>query len=158
MFKIGHSKDVHQLVNNRKLIIGGETLEFEKGLLGHSDADVLVHAVAESIIGALGLGDLGTLYPDNDQEFKDCNSMLFLDDLKVILKKQDYKICNIDATIFAEAPKMLVHTPKMKSNIANALGVDPSLVNVKATRGEKMGFIGRGEGIGAESVVLITRD
>jgi len=153
--RIGHSKDVHQLVANRPLILGGVLIEHTLGLKGHSDADVLTHTVIESIIGALGLGDIGTHFPDTDETYKGANSMDLLKATKVILDNSPYKIGNLDATIFAEAPKMRPFVEQMRSNLAKVLQIKTNQINVKATRGEKMGFIGRGEGMGAECVVLL---
>jgi len=153
--RIGHSKDVHKLVENRPLILGGKQIDHHHGLLGHSDADVLVHVVIESIIGALGLGDIGTHFPDTDPVYKGVNSMDLLAATKVMLDESNYQICNLDATIYAEAPKMRPHIDDMRQNVAKALDINTSQVNIKATRGEGMGFIGRCEGMGAECVVLL---
>ncbi len=158
MIKIGHSYDIHKLTNERKLILGGITIEHEFGLLGHSDADVLLHAITEAIIGALGLGDLGTFFPDTSNEFKGINSMELLKKIINIMKLEGYVINNIDATIFAQAPKMNSYIQKMRENIAKNIGIDSNLINIKATTGEKLGFIGRKEGMAAEAVVLITND
>lgn len=158
MIRIGHSKDIHQLKENRKLVLGGVEIDYEKGLYGHSDADVLVHAIVESIIGGLAEGDIGTFFPDDDLKYKDSNSMDFFLTVKELLKEKKYNINNIDATIFAEKPKMAQHIPKMRSTIAIALDIDVSQINIKATRGEKMGPIGKGEGIAAEAVVLMSND
>lgn len=158
MYKIGHSKDVHQLIENRKLILGGIEIPHNKGLLGHSDADVLLHAIIESLIGAMGLGDIGTLFPDTDNKYKNISSLILLEQTNELLVKNNYKINNIDATIFVEKPKMKPHISKMKEKIAKTLNVELEQINIKATRGEGMGFVGREEGIGAESVCLIIKD
>ncbi len=153
--KIGHSKDIHRLEYGRKLIIGGVELKHDYGLVGHSDADVLLHAITESIIGAMGLGDIGTFFPDTDPKYKNIDSTLLLRETIDIMYKNNYKINNIDSTIFAEQPKMLTHVPKMRKVIASICGVDETKINIKATRGEKVGIIGREEAIGAEAVVLL---
>ena len=155
--RIGHSKDVHQLVKGRPLVLGGVIIDHPLGLAGHSDADVLTHAVIESIIGALGLGDIGTHFPDTDPRFKGANSLDLLCSTAQLLSSSGYQVGNIDATIFAETPKMKPYISQMRSNLAKVLAVDVSQVNVKATRGEKMGYIGRGEGMGAESVCLLMK-
>jgi len=153
--RIGHSKDVHQLVEGRPLILGGKVIPHTHGLKGHSDADVLAHVVIEAIIGALGLGDIGTHFPDTDPVYKGANSMDLLRETKKLLTASLYKLGNLDATIFAEVPKMRPHIDEMRQNIADVLAVDVSQVNVKATRGEGMGFIGRGEGMAAECVLIL---
>jgi len=153
--RIGHSKDVHQLVEGRPLILGGVTIEHPKGLLGHSDADVLCHAVTEAIIGAMGLGDIGKHFPDTDPAYKGADSRVLLRAVNEMMAANGYSLGNLDATIFAEKPKMAPHIEKMRENIASDLGVQLHQVNIKATRGEKMGFIGREEGMGAECVVLL---
>lgn len=153
--RIGHSKDVHRLVEGRALILGGVEIEHHLGLDGHSDADVLTHVVIESIIGALGFGDIGKHFPDTDPIYKGANSMDLLKATKEMLDKSAYKIANLDATIFAEQPKMRPHIDAMRKNIAHILKINVTQVNVKATRGEKMGFVGREEGMGAECVVLL---
>ncbi len=158
MIKIGHSYDVHRLVEERKLILGGLEIKHTKGLLGHSDADVLLHAITESIIGALALGDIGTLFPDTDDQYKGIDSMILLTKVIEIMKDNNYRIGNIDATLYLEQPKMRPHIDNMRANIANNIGIDITQVNLKATRGERMGFIGREEGIAAESVVLLFKN
>jgi 2-C-methyl-D-erythritol 2,4-cyclodiphosphate synthase len=155
MYKIGHSKDTHRLVTNRKLILGGLEIPFEFGLLGHSDADVVLHVVAESIIGALGLGDLGTFFPDTDPQYKDRRSDYFVKTVVKMMVDLGYNVNNIDITIYLEKPILKDYKPLMKNNIAKLLQIDPSLVNVKATRGEGLGYVGRMEGISAEAVVLL---
>jgi 2-C-methyl-D-erythritol 2,4-cyclodiphosphate synthase len=153
--RIGHSKDVHRLVENRPLILGGVEIEHHLGLHGHSDADVLIHVVIESILGALSLGDIGKHFPDTDPAYQGANSMNLLSATKKMLDQSDYKIGNLDATIYAESPKMRPHIDAMRENIAKTLEIDITQVNVKATRGEGMGFIGRSEGMGAECVILL---
>lgn len=153
--RIGHSKDVHRLVEGRPLILGGVEIEHQLGLDGHSDADVLTHVVIESIIGALALGDIGKHFPDTDPAYKGANSMDLLTATKAMLDESAYKIANLDATIFAEKPKMRPHIDSMRTNIARTLDINLTQVNIKATRGEKMGFVGREEGMGAECVVLL---
>ncbi len=158
MIKIGHSYDVHRLVEDRKLILGGLEIEHTKGLLGHSDADVLLHAITESIIGALALGDIGTLFPDTDDKYKGIDSMILLTEVIEIMKQHNYRIGNIDATLYLEQPKMRPHIDNMRKNIARNIGIELEQINLKATRGERMGFIGREEGIAAEAVVLLFKN
>ena len=156
--RIGQSKDVHRLVEGRDLIIGGVKIPYEKGLLGHSDADVLLHAIIESLIGAMGLKDIGTHFSDKDERYKDVSSLLLLDETYKMLKKNGYKIINIDSLIIIEKPKMATHIDQMRKNIAEHLHCDESQINVKATCGEGMDFIGHGEGAMAEAVCLIDED
>lgn len=153
--RIGQSIDIHQLVEGRPLILGGVEIQHEKGLLGHSDADVLVHAIMESIIGALGLGDLGKHFPDTDPQYKGISSMLLLKKTAELMEERHYRVGNIDATILAERPKMAAHIPQMTKNIAACLKTEPSRINIKATRGEKMGFVGHEEGMAAMAVCLL---
>lgn len=153
--RIGQSTDIHQLVEGRDLILGGVKIEYEKGLLGHSDADVLLHAVCEAIIGALGLGDLGKHFPDTDPKYKGINSMILLAEVYKLMDLEGYKIGNVDSTVLLEQPKLAPHKAKMEENIAKVLHTDVKNINVKATRGEKMGFVGRKEGIMAQAVVLL---
>lgn len=155
--RIGHGYDVHRLCENRKLIIGGVEIEYEKGLLGHSDADVLLHAVSDALLGAAAMGDIGGMFPDNDPAFKDADSLVLLKKVVERLAESGYKAVNIDATIIAQRPKMSPHIPEMRSNIAEALGVDVDCINVKATTEEKLGFTGSGEGISANCVCLIDK-
>lgn len=155
--RIGHGYDVHRLCENRKLIIGGVEIEYEKGLLGHSDADVLLHAVSDSLLGAAAMGDIGGMFPDNDPQFKDADSLVLLKQVTQRLSASGYKTVNIDATIIAQKPKMSPHIPQMRTNIASALGIGVDFVNVKATTEEKLGFTGSGEGISAHCVCLIER-
>lgn len=156
--RIGQSKDVHRLVEGRDLIIGGVKIPYEKGLLGHSDADVLLHAVIESLIGAMGLKDIGTHFSDKSDEFKDISSLILLDRTYDMLKEHGYHVINIDSLIVIEKPKMAPYIDEMRNNIAAHLHCDPCQINVKATCGEGMGFIGRGEGAMAEAVCLIDED
>ncbi len=156
--RIGHGYDVHRLCENRKLIIGGVEIEYEKGLLGHSDADVLLHAVSDSLLGAAAMGDIGGMFPDNDPAFKDADSLVLLKKVVERLAAAGYKTVNIDATIIAQKPKMSPHILKMRQNIADALGVDTDCVNVKATTEEKLGFTGSGEGISSHCVCLIDKE
>ena len=156
MIRIGHGFDVHALVAGRKCIIGGVTIPFDKGLDGHSDADVLLHAVCDALLGAAALGDIGKHFPNTDVRYKDINSRELLRHVAKLLKENGLKASNIDATVIAEAPKLAPHIAKMCANIAADVGLDVSCVNVKATTTERLGFTGRGEGIAAEAVCLIT--
>ena len=155
MMRIGQSTDIHQLVEGRRCIIGGVEIPYEKGLLGHSDADVLFHVVAESILGALGIGDLGEHFADTASENKDLNSSDIVKFAVKEMKKQGYTVANIDTIVLCQAPKLSPYKNLMCQNIARILEISPKQVNVKATTGEKMGFIGRGEGIMAQCVVLL---
>ncbi len=153
--RIGQGSDVHQLVENRKLIIGGVTIPYEKGLLGHSDADVLLHALCDALLGAAALGDIGKHFSDTDAQFKNIDSRVLLRNVYQLLQKQGYGIMNIDATITAQAPKMAPHIPAMIANIARDLAIPESNINIKAKTAEHLGAIGRKEGIMAEAVCLI---
>lgn len=153
--RIGHGFDVHAFATDRKLIIGGVEIPYEKGLLGHSDADVLLHAICDALLGAAALGDIGKHFPDSDPRYKGIDSRLLLKHVAALIKEKGYGILNIDATIIAQAPRMAVHISKMVVNIAEDIGVDPDQINVKATTTEKLGFTGRSEGIAAEAVCLI---
>lgn len=153
--RIGQSIDIHQLVEGRKLILGGVEIPYEKGLKGHSDADVLLHAIIESIIGALGEGDIGKHFPDTDDRYKGISSMILLEETYKLMNEKGYKIGNVDAIIMTEQPKMAPHIPTMRHNISKALHCDVTQINVKATRGEKLGFVGRGEGIVSQAVCLL---
>ncbi|EHB54239.1 2-C-methyl-D-erythritol 2,4-cyclodiphosphate synthase [Paenibacillus lactis] len=157
MIRVGHGFDVHQLVEGRPCIIGGVTIPYEKGLLGHSDADVLLHAIADSILGALGLGDIGRHFPDTDPAFKDADSLKLLEQVWVMAAEKGYKLGNVDATIIAQKPKMAPYIPQMTEVIAKALDAEVEQVNVKATTTEQLGFTGRGEGIAAQSVVCLVK-
>lgn len=158
MIRVGQGFDVHQLVEGRPCIIGGVTIPYEKGLLGHSDADVLLHAVTDAILGALGLGDIGKHFPDTDEAFKDADSLKLLERVWTLAKERGYRLGNIDSTIIAQRPKMLPYIPRMAEIIAAALEADVAQVNVKATTTEQLGFAGRGEGIAAQSVVLLVKE
>lgn len=158
MIAVGQGFDVHQLVEGRPCIIGGVTIPYEKGLLGHSDADVLLHAVSDAILGALGLGDIGRHFPDTDPAFKDADSLKLLEQVWALATERGYKLGNIDSTIIAQKPKMAPYIPQMTEIIARALNADPSKVNVKATTTEQLGFPGRGEGIAAQSIVCLLQD
>ncbi|MCR5653760.1 MAG: 2-C-methyl-D-erythritol 2,4-cyclodiphosphate synthase [Ruminococcus sp.] len=153
--RIGHGYDVHKLVEGRKLILGGVDIPYEKGLLGHSDADVLLHAVMDALLGAAALGDIGKLFPDTDERFKGADSILLLKEVCRVLAENGYKIVNIDSTVIAQRPKLKDSIVTMRGNIAEACGVDVSQVSVKATTEEKLGFTGSGEGIAAHAVCLI---
>ncbi|BDG45524.1 MULTISPECIES: 2-C-methyl-D-erythritol 2,4-cyclodiphosphate synthase [Parageobacillus] len=157
MFRIGQGFDVHQLVEGRPLIIGGVRIPYEKGLLGHSDADVLLHAVADACLGAIGAGDIGKHFPDTDERYKDADSALLLKQVWELVKHQGYELVNLDCTVIAQKPKMAPHIEQMKENIAKLLEGEPSQINVKATTTEKLGFTGRGEGIAAQAVVLLQK-
>ena len=155
MLRIGHGYDVHKLVENRKLIIGGVEIPYEKGLLGHSDADVLLHAVSDALMGAAALGDIGCIFPDNDPEFKDADSLLLLREVVSLLSSKGFSIVNIDATLIAQSPKMRPYIEAMRNNIADACGVSADFISVKATTEEGLGFTGSGEGISAHAVCLV---
>ena len=153
--RIGQGFDAHALVAGRKLIIGGVEIPHEKGLAGHSDADVLIHAVCDALLGAAGLGDIGTHFPDTDARYKGIDSRKLLREVAQLLRQKKLRVANVDATIIAQAPKMAPHTAAMRANLASDLGVAPDAVNVKAKTTEKLGFTGRGEGIAAEAVALL---
>ena len=153
--RIGQGFDVHQLVEGRKLIIGGVEIPYERGLLGHSDADVLLHAICDALLGAAALGDIGRHFPDSDPRYQGIDSRRLLREVMKLLKDKGYGIVNLDATIIAQAPKMAPHIEQMVANIAADLGVEVGCVNVKATTTEKLGYTGRGEGIAAQAVCLI---
>ena len=153
--RIGQGYDVHRLTEGRKLIIGGVTIPYEKGLLGHSDADVLLHAVMDALLGAAALGDIGAHFPDTDEKYKGADSLKLLSEVGWMLSDKMYFIQNIDATIIAQAPKMRPYIDEMRKNIADTLGIDMDQVNVKATTEEHLGFTGRGEGISASAVCVL---
>ena len=157
MIRIGHGYDVHAFADDRKCIIGGVDIPCEKGLLGHSDADVLLHAISDSLLGAAALGDIGEHFPDTDPAFKGADSLVLLKHVVSLIHKEGYKVVNIDATIIAQIPKMAPHIVKMRENIAEALEVSVDCVNVKATTEEKLGFTGRTEGISSHCVCLIEK-
>ena len=153
--RIGHGYDVHKLVEGRKLILGGVTVPHEKGLLGHSDADVLLHAVSDALLGAAALGDIGKHFPDTDEAFKDADSRVLLRRVIELIAKKGFKVGNIDATVIAQAPKLAPYIETMKNNIAKDCGVSADRINVKATTEEHLGFTGRKEGISAHAVCII---
>lgn len=153
--RIGHGYDVHRLVEGRKLILGGVEIEYEKGLLGHSDADVLLHAVCDALLGAAGLGDIGKHFPDTDSAFKGIDSRLLLRRTVALISEKGFKVGNIDATVLAQRPKLAPHINDMCKNIADDIGIDVSCVNVKATTEEGLGFTGALEGISAHAVCLL---
>ncbi len=153
--RVGLGYDVHRLESGRDLIIGGVKIEYEKGLLGHSDADVLTHAIMDALLGAACLGDIGLHFPDTAGEFKDISSIVLLERVRELIKEAGYEIGNIDATIIAQAPKMRPYIDDMRKNIADALKIDINQVNIKATTEEHLGFTGRGEGISSEAICLL---
>ena len=153
--RIGQGFDVHQLVAGRKLVVGGVEIPHDKGLLGHSDADVLLHAICDALLGAAALGDIGKHFPDSDERYKGIDSRKLLREVASLLKSRGHLVVNVDATIIAEAPRMAPHISAMVKNIASDLGIDPGQVNVKATTTEKLGFTGRGEGIAAQAICLV---
>jgi len=153
--RIGTGFDVHRMVAGRKLVIGGVEIAHEKGLLGHSDADVLLHAICDALLGAASLGDIGKHFPDSNQKYKDIDSRKLLREVRKLLADRGRRVLNVDATIIAEAPRMAPHIPLMVANIADDLGIEPHCVNVKATTTEGLGYTGRGEGIAAQAVCLV---
>lgn len=153
--RIGHGYDVHKLIENRKLIIGGVDIPHEKGLLGHSDADVLLHAIMDALLGAAALGDIGKHFPDTDERYKGADSILLLKEVCKLLDEKGYTIENIDSTVIAQAPKLKPYIEQMRENIANACNITVDRVNVKATTEEKLGFTGNKEGIASHAVCLI---
>ncbi len=155
--RIGQGFDVHALVAGRKLVIGGVDIAYEKGLDGHSDADVLLHALCDALLGAAALGDIGRHFPDTDASYKNADSRVLLREVSRLVQAEGYRVVNIDATIVAQAPKMAPHVPAMVDNIAADLGLSRAQVNVKAKTTERLGFIGRGEGIAAQAVALLDR-
>lgn len=155
--RVGLGYDVHKLVKDRALILGGERIPYEKGLLGHSDADVLLHAIMDAILGAAALGDIGKWFPDTEEKYKGASSIELLEEVSSILNKEGYKLVNIDATIVAQAPKMRPYIDRMRENIAEALNVEINQINVKATTEEGLGFTGNGEGISSQAICFIER-
>ena len=153
--RIGHGYDVHKLVEGRDLILGGVKIEYEKGLLGHSDADVLLHAVSDALLGAAGLGDIGKHFPDTDPKYKGADSLVLLQVVARRVKEAGYRVSNIDVTMIAQRPKLAPHIPQMVLNIASAVGIDAGRVNVKATTEEKLGFTGEGLGMSCHAVCLL---
>ncbi len=158
MIRVGQGFDVHQLVEGRPCIIGGVTIPYEKGLLGHSDADVLLHTIADAALGALGLGDIGKHFPDTDPAFKDADSVKLLQHVWGLIRERGYRLGNVDATIIAQKPKMLPYIPQMVEVIASVLEAEADQVNVKATTTEWLGFTGRGEGIAAQAVICLVKE
>ncbi|HJB29014.1 MAG TPA: 2-C-methyl-D-erythritol 2,4-cyclodiphosphate synthase [Candidatus Blautia faecavium] len=156
--RVGMGYDVHRLIPDRDLIIGGVKIPFEKGLLGHSDADVLLHAVMDALLGAAALGDIGRHFPDTDPAYKGISSVLLLEKVRDLLESHGFSIGNIDATVIAQRPKMAPHIPQMKENMAKALGIPKDCINIKATTEEKLGFTGREEGIAAQAVCLLNNE
>lgn len=153
--RIGMGYDVHKLVEGRELILGGVNIPWEKGLLGHSDADVLIHAVMDALLGAAALGDIGRHFPDTDPAYKGISSIVLLQHVAVLLKENGFAVVNIDATVIAQKPKMAPHIPRMTENMAEALGIEQSRLNIKATTEEGLGFTGRGEGIASQAICLL---
>lgn len=157
MYRIGNASDIHKLVPDRKLFLGTIEIPFDKGLLGHSDGDCLVHAIVNALIGAMGLGDIGKFFPDNDPKYKDISSSYFLKEVKLLLQKNHYEIVNIDSIVMLEKPILRPYIDAMRESISGLLEIKPEQVNIKATRGEGLGFIGEGLGIEARTVVLIKK-
>jgi 2-C-methyl-D-erythritol 2,4-cyclodiphosphate synthase len=155
--RIGHGYDVHKLVEGRRLILGGVDIPYEKGLLGHSDADVLLHAISDSLLGAAALGDIGKHFPDTDAAYKNADSLVLLKRVNELLLSAGYRASNVDATVIAQAPKLAMHIEQMRKNIASALGKELCDISVKATTEERLGFTGRGEGISAHAVCIIEK-
>ena len=155
--RIGHGYDVHRLVEGRRLILGGVDIPWEKGLLGHSDADVLVHAIMDALTGAARLGDIGKLFPDTDPAYAGISSIKLLREVGRLLGEKGFEVVNIDATLLAQAPKVGPYRPQMAANVAEALGIDPEQVNIKATTEEGLGFTGDGSGMAAHAVVLLEK-
>ena len=155
--RIGHGYDVHRLVEGRQLILGGVDIPWERGLLGHSDADVLTHAVMDALLGAAGLGDIGQHFPDTDPAYAGADSLKLLEHVAGLLRERGFAVGNVDATVLAQRPKLAPHIPQMRDNLARAMGVDPGQVNVKATTEEGLGFTGSGEGMVAHAVALIEK-
>ena len=155
MMRIGQGYDVHRLVEGRRLILGGVEIPYEKGLLGHSDADVLLHAISDALLGSAALGDIGKLFPDNDPALKDADSLALLHKVNIHLNAAGYRVVNVDATVLAQAPKLAPHIAQMRANIARALGIDRSFVSVKATTEEGLGFTGEKLGIAAQAICLV---
>ena len=158
MFRIGHGYDVHRFAENRKLILGGVTIPYEKGLLGHSDADVLLHAISDALLGAAALGDIGKHFPDTDDRWKGADSLLLLEACAALLRKEGYRIGNVDATVIAQKPKLAPYIVRMRENIARACGTDVGSVSVKATTEEGLGFTGELLGVSAHAVCLIEKE
>lgn len=155
--RIGHGYDVHRLTEGRRLILGGVEIPWEKGLLGHSDADVLTHAVMDALLGAAGLGDIGRHFPDTDPAYAGADSLKLLEHVVRLLRERDFTVGNVDTTVLAQRPKLAPHIPEMRDNLARTMGVEPGQVNVKATTEEGLGFTGSGEGMAAHAVALIEK-
>lgn len=155
--RVGHGYDVHRLVSGRKLILGGVEIPFEKGLDGHSDADVLTHAVMDALLGACGLGDIGRHFPDTDERYRGISSLLLLDHVATLLRQQGYGVVNVDVTLLAQAPKVGPYRQQMVENLASHLGITPEQINVKATTEEHLGFTGSGEGMACHAVALVEK-
>jgi 2-C-methyl-D-erythritol 2,4-cyclodiphosphate synthase len=152
-FRVGHGFDVHALADGHRLVLGGVAIDFSKGLVGHSDADVLIHAICDALLGAAGLGDIGRHFPDTNPLYKDADSRELLREVAKLI--YPYQVVNIDATVIAQAPKIQPYVPAMQNNLGSDMGIEANRVNIKATTTEKLGFIGRGEGIAAEAVALL---
>ena len=155
--RVGHGYDVHRLVEGRALILGGVTVPFDRGLLGHSDADVLTHAVMDALLGAAALGDIGKLFPDSDAAYAGADSIALLERVTALLREHGWQVGNVDATVVAQAPRLAPYIPKMRRRLAEAMGLDVDCVSVKATTEERLGFTGSGEGMAAHAVALIER-
>lgn len=155
--RIGHGYDVHRLVPDRRLVLGGVEIPFERGLLGHSDADVLTHAVMDALLGAAALGDIGQHFPDHDPAYAGADSLVLLDQVTVLLAERGWRVGNVDATVIVQRPKLASYIPQMRANLARRMGVELEQVNVKATTEEGLGFTGGGEGIAAHAVVLLEK-
>ena len=155
--RVGHGYDVHRLVEGRALILGGVTVPFDRGLLGHSDADVLTHAVMDALLGAAALGDIGKLFPDSDAAYAGADSIVLLERVTALLREHGWQVGNVDATVVAQAPKLAPYIPEMRQRLAEAMGLDVDCVSVKATTEERLGFTGSGEGMAAHAVALIER-
>lgn len=157
MMRIGHGYDVHRLTQDRRLILGGVEIPFEKGLLGHSDADVLTHAVMDALLGAAGLGDIGKHFPDTDPAYKGADSLKLLEHVITLLKTRGWQVGNVDVTVIAQRPKLAAYIPRMRDNLALRLGIEADCVNIKATTEEKLGFTGSGDGMAAHAVCLLNK-
>ena len=155
--RIGHGYDVHRLVEGRDLILGGVKIDYEKGLLGHSDADVLLHAVSDALLGAAGLGDIGKRFPDSEERYRGISSLLLLKEVGKCLRENGWQVVNLDSTIVAQAPKLSPYRKAMRRNLAGALGIDEASVSVKATTEERLGFTGDGSGMAAQAIALIEK-
>ncbi len=155
--RVGHGYDVHRLVEGRALILGGVTVPFDRGLLGHSDADVLTHAVMDALLGAAALGDIGQLFPDSDAAYAGADSIVLLERVTALLREHGWQVGNVDATVVAQTPKLAPYIPEMRRRLAEAMGLDVDCVSVKATTEERLGFTGSGEGMAAHAVALIER-